>query len=136
MQVAFDSAVTGACAGQAQYWLRKSATLFRPGAEMYPGDEDNGSMGAWYILNALGLYPLSPASGDYVLGSPLFGNVSITIDGASQPLTIVALNQGPANVYVHAVEWNGAPLPGVTVPYASLMQGGVLQFTMAATPAA
>ena len=136
MQVAFDTAVTGACAQQAQPWLRKSAALFRPGADMFPGDEDNGSMGAWYILNALGLYPLSPASGDYVLGSPLFGNVSITIDGASQPLMIVALNQGPANVYVHAVEWNGVPLPGVTVPYASLMQGGVLQFTMAATPAA
>jgi predicted alpha-1,2-mannosidase len=136
MQVAFDTAVTGACAQQAQPWLRKSAALFRPGADMFPGDEDNGSMGAWYILNALGLYPLSPASGEYVLGSPLFGNVSITIDGASQPLTIVALNQGPANVYVHAVEWNGVPLPGVTVPYASLMQGGVLQFTMASTPAA
>jgi putative alpha-1,2-mannosidase len=135
MQVAFDSAVTGACAGQAQYWLRKSATLFRPGADMYPGDEDNGSMGAWYIFNSLGLYPLSPASGEFVLGSPLFANVSIAIDGAAQPLTIIAINQAPENVYVTAVTWNGAPVSGVSLPYASLMQGGTLQFTMAATPA-
>ena len=40
--------------------------------QMYPGDEDNGSMGAWFIFNMLGIYPLSPASGYYVVGSPLF----------------------------------------------------------------
>ena len=135
MQIAFDSSVSGKCASQAQYWLRKSASLFKAGPAMFPGDEDNGSMGAWFILNALGLYPLSPASGDYVLGSPLFGNVSIAIDGAAQPLTILALNQAPENVYVHAVSWRGVPITGVTVPYASLMQGGVLQFTMASSPA-
>ena len=136
MQVAFDSAVTGKCASQAQYWLRKSATLFNNGPDMYPGDEDNGSMGAWYILNALGIYPLSPASGDYVLGSPLFGKVTLAIDGAAQPLTISALNQAPANVYVQAVTWNGAPVAGVSVPYAALIQGGTLQFTMGPAPAA
>ena len=119
-----------------QYWLRKSASLFKAGPAMFPGDEDNGSMGAWFILNALGLYPLSPSSGDYVLGSPLFGNISIAIDGASQPLTVMALNQAPANVYVQAVTWNGQPVAGISVPYASLMQGGVLQFTMGPAPAA
>lgn len=136
MQIAFDSSVSGKCASQAQYWLRKSASLFKAGPAMFPGDEDNGSMGAWFILNALGLYPLSPSSGDYVLGSPLFGNISIAIDGASQPLTVMALNQAPANVYVQAVTWNGQPVAGISVPYASLMQGGVLQFTMGPAPAA
>ena len=43
MQVAFDSSVSGKCAQQAQYWLRKSATLFKAEAGMFPGDEDNGS---------------------------------------------------------------------------------------------
>ena len=136
MQVAFDTSVSGKCANQAQYWLRKSATLFTAGADMFPGDEDNGSMGAWYIFNALGLYPLSPASGQFILGSPLFGSVSIAIDGAAQPLTITALNQGPQNVYVTAATWNGSPISGVYVKYSDLMQGGTLQFTMSATPAA
>ena len=136
MQVAFDSAVTGKCASQAQYWLRKSATLFKPGPSMFPGDEDNGSMGAWYIFNALGLYPLSPASGEYVLGSPLLGSVTIALDGAAQPLTITALNQAPENVYVQGVTWQGVPIAGVTISYAQLMQGGSLVFTMGAAPAA
>ena len=37
MQVAFDSSVAGKCANQAQYWLRKSTGLFKPGADMFPG---------------------------------------------------------------------------------------------------
>jgi len=40
MQVAFDTNVSGRCAQQAQYWLRKSATLFNAGSGMFPGDED------------------------------------------------------------------------------------------------
>ena len=93
-------------------------------------------MGAWYIFNALGLYPLSPASGSFVLGSPLLGSVTLALDGAAQPLTIVALNQGPNNVYVTGVTWNGVPVAGISLKYADLMQGGTLQFTMAATPTA
>jgi putative alpha-1,2-mannosidase len=135
MQVAFDTSVSGKCAQQAQYWLRKSATLFTAGADMYPGDEDNGSMGAWYIFNAIGLYPISPASGNFVLGSPLFGSVSIDV-GAATPLVITAVNQAPNNVYVTGVTWNGAAVSGVNVAYADLMQGGTLTFTMAASPTA
>ena len=92
-------------------------------------------MGAWYVMNVLGLYPLSPASGNYILGSPLFANVTMAIDGAAAPFTVSAVNQGPANVYVQSVTWNGAPVQGVNIAYADIMQGGVLQFTMGATPA-
>jgi putative alpha-1,2-mannosidase len=135
MQVAFDTSVGGKCAQQAQYWLRKSATLFTAGADMFPGDEDNGSMGAWYIFNAIGLYPISPASGKFILGSPLFGSVSIDV-GAAQPLVISTVNQGPNNVYVTGATWNGAAVDGVFVAYSDLMQGGTLEFTLAAAPTA
>ena len=135
MQVAFDTSVGGKCAQQAQYWLRKSATLFSAGADMFPGDEDNGSMGAWYIFNAIGLYPISPASGKFILGSPLFGSVSIDV-GAAQPLVISTVNQGPSNVYVTGATWNGAAVDGVFVAYSDLMQGGTLEFTLAAAPTA
>lgn len=65
----------------------------------------------------------------------MFGSVSIPIAGASSPLNITAVNQGPANVYVQGVTWNGVPVTGISVPYASLIQGGVLEFTMSPTPA-
>ena len=54
MQVAFDSSVSGKCAQQAQYWLRKSATLFKAEAGMFPGDEDNGSCARARRINAPG----------------------------------------------------------------------------------
>ena len=135
MQVGFDTSVTGKCAQQAQYWLRKSVTLFTAGPDMFPGDEDNGSMGAWYIFNAIGIYPLSPSSGDFVLGSPLFGSVTIDV-GAAQPLVITAVNQAPENVYVTGVTWNGVAVSGVNVKYSDLMAGGTLQFQLSAAPTA
>ena len=108
------------------------------------------------MLNALGLYPLSPASGDYVLGAPLFANVSIALDGTSSKggtrsgnddggggpasprrLYVVAVNQAPDHAYVQSVAWNGAALTsGVTVPYADLAQGGELRFEMGPDPPA
>ena len=92
-------------------------------------------MASWHVLNVLGLYPLSPASGDYVLGSPLFANVTLALDGRAS-LSVIALNQGPANVYVQAASWNGVPISGVTMPHSELIKGGVLQFTMGPAPAA
>eukprot|EP00656_Telonema_subtile_P048331 TRINITY_DN5729_c0_g1_i1.p1 TRINITY_DN5729_c0_g1~~TRINITY_DN5729_c0_g1_i1.p1 ORF type:complete len:254 (+),score=71.17 TRINITY_DN5729_c0_g1_i1:91-852(+) len=133
MQVGFDSNVTGKCASQAQKWLRQSNTLLHAGADMYPGDEDNGSMGAWFVFNMLGLYPLSPASGAYVLGSPLFANVSLALPSGGT-LVITAVHQAPENVYVQSLTWNGAAVTGVQLPYDELMQGGTLLFSMGASP--
>lgn len=134
MQVAFDDDVTGKCASQAQNWLRKSNSLLTGGADMYPGDEDNGSMGAWFIMNMLGFYPLSPASGNYVIGSPMFAKVTLVVPGASGPLTITATNQSPKNVYVHSLSWNGKPVLGTELTYRDLMAGGSLEFVMGGEP--
>ena len=54
-----------------QYLVREALNrLFTPGTDGFPGDEDNGSMGAWYIFSAMGFYPLCPGVNQYVLGSP------------------------------------------------------------------
>lgn len=108
-------------------------------------------MASWYVLNALGLYPLSPASGDYVIGSPLFANVTITIGGEDNSnsrasehankrsstvsvIVISASNQGTDNVYVQSVTWNGVDIDGVSISYEDLMLGGTLHFEMGSTP--
>jgi hypothetical protein len=114
MQVAFDKSVTGKCAGQAQKWLRQSNSMLRAGADMYPGDEDNGSMGAWFVMNMLGFYPVSPSSGNYTVGSPLFAQVTIDTGGA-KPLIIRAKNQHPKNMYVQGLQWNGKDVMGTEI---------------------
>ena len=111
---------------------------------MFAGDEDNGEMGAWYVLSALGLYSLSPGTQDYVFGSPLFERVTISLEGngqqhgaaASSSLTIEALNNSAENVYVQSVSWKGEPvsLSSNSIAYSELMQGGTLQFIMGPEP--
>ena len=54
------------------------------------------------------------------------------MDGAAGPLKVVAVNQGPGNVHVESVSWNGAPVNGVNVAYKDLMKGGTLTFVMTA----
>jgi putative alpha-1,2-mannosidase len=91
-----------------------------------------------YILNALGLYPLSPASGDYVLGSPLFANVTITLGGGGgspTALVVSALNQHRDHPFVQRATFNGTDVSGVRVAFADLAMGGVLEFTMGPEPA-
>jgi len=68
------------CASKGQARIRQTlTTLYKPSIDMFVGDEDNGEMGAWYVLSALGLYSRSPGSGLYSFGSPLFGRVEIDI---------------------------------------------------------
>ncbi|MCX6332727.1 MAG: GH92 family glycosyl hydrolase, partial [Bacteroidia bacterium] len=45
----------------------------------YCGDEDNGQTSAWYVFSALGFYPVTPGTGEYVLGSPLFDRVTLML---------------------------------------------------------
>lgn len=76
---------------------------------------------------------VSPASGNYTVGSPMFAKV--TIDTGGQPLIISAKNQSPDNVYVQSLTWNGNPFSGTEISYESMMKGGKLEFTMGSKPA-
>ena len=55
--------------------LRQKA--FRAGWDAYPGDEDNGSLSAWYVWSTLGLYPTCPGKASYDLGIPLFDHLRV-----------------------------------------------------------
>ena len=97
------------------------------------GNDDCGQMSAWYILSALGMYPVFPANGAYVFGSPLFDRATIHLD-KNRIFTIDALNNSAANQYIQRVELNGQPYTKSYITYADLMRGGRLTFHMGRTP--
>lgn len=66
--------------------LRQKA--FRAGWDAYPGDEDNGSLSAWYVWSALGLYPTCPGKANYDLGIPLFDHLRVYLAEKEQWLDI------------------------------------------------
>lgn len=62
------------------YWVRRLVDdAFDSGTQGFPGDEDNGSMSAWYVLSVLGLYPLCPGKAEYVTGTCCAQRVRLTL---------------------------------------------------------
>ncbi|BCA62300.1 hypothetical protein [Sphingomonas sp. HMP9] len=117
-----------------QYHVRDVMTkLYSPAPDGYPGDEDNGQTSAWYVFSALGFYPVTPAVGQYAIGSPLFQTVKLTMPGG-KILTIEAANNGPGNVYIQSASFNGTPHDKPWLTRAALQQGGTLRFVMGPTP--
>jgi predicted alpha-1,2-mannosidase len=99
----------------------------------YAGDEDNGEMSAWYVLAAMGLYPLRMGSPDYVIGAPLFPELTLALPGGKQ-LQVRARNNGPENVYVQSLTVNGKPWSHTWIPHRLLAGGATLEFVMAPAP--
>ena len=90
-------------------------------------------MAAWYILSALGFYPLCPGKPEYTLGAPLFPHAVIHL-GAGKSTVIEAPANGPTTPYAARVLVNGTEHPSTLIDHATLAQGARLRFDMQQTP--
>ncbi|HEX4029888.1 MAG TPA: GH92 family glycosyl hydrolase [Terracidiphilus sp.] len=118
---------------QTMLWARRIMDeLYSP--EVFPGDEDTGSMAAWYIFSALGFYPVCPGKPEYTLGSPLFSRATVHL-GNNKTFVVEAPGNAPEAVYVRSIRLNGQPHRGVTIDHAAILRGGTMQCAMASKPA-
>jgi predicted alpha-1,2-mannosidase len=97
------------------------------------GNEDCGQMSAWYVFSAMGFYPVNPVGGVYVLGSPLFDQVTIELDNGAE-FVIRARGSSSQRRYVQSVELNGVSYPFGYVMHSDVVSGGSLTMEMAAEP--
>ncbi len=97
------------------------------------GDDDCGQMSAWYLFTAMGFYPVNPASGEYMIGSPLFARMSLALGGGKR-FTVTARNNSATNVYIQSAKLNGRPLDVPVVRYGEIVRGGRLEFVMGPKP--
>ena len=100
------------------------------------GNDDVGQMSAWYILSAIGLHPVAPGSGIWVLTTPLFGRFAMP-NAAGGTIAIVAHGASdPKNVYIHAAKLNGRPLDRAWVTTRELLAptGIELEYELASEP--
>ncbi len=109
------------------------STLYTSANNGLCGNDDCGQMSAWYVWNALGLYPMNPVSARYELGSPCFDRVTVKL-GNGKTLTVAAGPGASKNPYVKSVSLNGRKLDRLFVTHDELAQGGELKFEMSATP--
>jgi predicted alpha-1,2-mannosidase len=114
--------------------VREIATRFYandPGG--IDGDDDCGQMSAWYIFTALGFYPLNPASGNYLIGSPTYSKITFNLPSGKTFIS-TAVNNSEQNVYIQSVKLNGVPLTIPVIRYTDIVNSGKLEFIMGPAP--
>lgn len=99
-----------------------------------PGNDDAGTMSAWYVWNAIGLYP-SAGQPFYYIGSPVFDSATIKLEGG-KTFTVVAHGTSEANLYVQAARLNGKAIDRAWLSHDEIMAGGTLELDMGAKPSA
>ena len=115
---------------KAAKWLRVVAdSMYKNGPDGLTGNDDCGQMSAWYIWTALGMYPMNPASGEYVIGYPLINNAVINLPNGKK-LNIETRGKRNPNAFVRMVKLNGKPITANQISHQQLLQGGRLEFVI------
>ena len=95
------------------------------------GNDDGGTLSAWYVFSALGFYPL-PCTNRYVVGSPIFEKAEVRV--GENTLVITATNVSKDNIFVQSVTINGEPLDAPWFSHNAIAGGGTLDFVMGPEP--
>jgi predicted alpha-1,2-mannosidase len=117
-----------------QRMVRRLLTeMYKAAPDGMIGNDDCGQMSAWFVLSALGFYPVDPVSAVYVFGSPLFDRAEVSVGGGRR-LIVEAPGNGPGRPYVQSVLWNGRPWSKSWIAHRDIVRGGTLTFRMGAEP--
>jgi predicted alpha-1,2-mannosidase len=108
---------------------RIMSELYTVGKDGICGNEDCGQMSSWYVFSAMGFYPLNPADGRFILGSPALDQATISLPGGLS-FRVVARGNSPTKVNVSEVFLNGEKLGRNYITYNEIMAGGELKFIM------
>ena len=105
------------------HWTKRVMDeLYTP--DLLAGDEDTGSMAAWYVLSSLGFYPLCPGKPEYILGAPLFPRSTVHLPNGK---TLVVENAYKGRSAVRT-SLDGKPLLGGSIEHDEITAGGRLRF--------
>lgn len=119
---------------KAQYWVRETMNrMYQPTPDGYCGDEDNGQTSAWYVFSAMGFYPVTPATDQYVMGTPLFKKMTIILENG-KTIEINAPNNNADNKYIKRMIVNGQNYTKNWLSHKELMKGMTIDFEMSDSP--
>ena len=107
--------------------------LYAPTPDGYCGDEDNGQTSAWYVFSSLGFYPVAPATNQYVLGSPLFNEVTLRLQNGNT-FKITADSNAISSPYIQSATLNGMEYHNTFLTSKAVQDGGTLHFKMGTEP--
>ena len=99
----------------------------------FPGMDDQGATSSWYVLSAMGFYTVDPARPEYIIGSPIFNQVTVHLENGKD-FVVVANNNPDKNIYIQSATLNGKPLDKPWFPHSAIANGGRLVFNMGPVP--
>lgn len=99
----------------------------------YPGMDDQGATSSWYVMSAMGFYPVDPSSQNYVIGSPIFDDVKLAM-GNGKMLEITAKNVSAENMYIQSATLNGKPWNKPWFSHDDIRNGAKLVLIMGPQP--
>ncbi len=123
-----------------QKWTREIGNTFYGVEEVhgygYGQDEDQGQLGAWYVMSSMGLFDvkgLTETRPTFQFGSPIFDEIEIQT-GDNKTLSIKTLNNSPDAYYIQSVELNGKTYEGREIDFETLKSGADLEIEMGTSP--
>lgn len=99
----------------------------------YPGDEDQGQTSSWYVLSAMGFYSVCPGTDQYVIGSPMFKKITISLENGKK-FIIEGNNNNKENFYISTATLNGKTYTKNYITHSDITNGGILKFEMSNKP--
>lgn len=111
--------------------------LYHDGPDGLCGNEDMGQMSAWYVLSAIGFYPVAPGQNAYLIGSPAFEKVILHLDNNyydAEKLVIETRGNSPENKYIQSATLNGKALDQPWFSHDEIKYGATLVFDMGPDP--
>lgn len=124
-----------------QYWVREVMNgFYGDSIDAWPGDEDQGQMGAWYVMSAMGLFEMDGGTSVnpiFEIGSPTFEKIVIHLDTnyySGNTFVIEAKNTSDKNRYVQSAKLNGQKLDKPWFYHSEMVAGGKLELKMGSKP--
>ncbi|WP_250005772.1 GH92 family glycosyl hydrolase [Actinoplanes sp. M2I2] len=114
--------------------VRAAMTLFTTGPDGMTGNDDLGTMSAWYVFSSLGLYPTMSGANFLAVSSPQFPSAVLALKGGT--LTITAPGASDQSRYIQGVQVNGSALTRNWVPWSAIGTGGTVAHTLGTSPSA
>ena len=108
-------------------------TLYNNTSSGYAGNDDCGQMSAWYVFSAMGFYPVNPADGRYIIGSPLLDECTLKLAG-NKEFCIRTIRKSPEDIYIQSVTLNGKKHKDFFITHQDIMNGGTMVFKMGKKP--
>jgi predicted alpha-1,2-mannosidase len=106
--------------------------MYKDTADTFPDNDDLGAQSAALVWMDLGLYPVTPGSGDLVYSSPLFTNAVVHLPNGNT-ITINAPGASETSFYVQSLNVNGSASTKLFLPASALTSGATLDFTLGGT---